>query len=309
MSIESNVTERRPVTQLPLQIALPPGFLLGALGVLGFSFSLPATRLAVADLDPFLVAFGRAVVAGTLSVALLAATRAPRPTAAQWRSLTLVAVGVVVGFPLCTSLALHHVPASHGAVVVGVLPAMTAAAAVLRAGERPSPRFWAGALAGLTAVVTFALTQGAGALGAPDAELLLAVLLCAVGYAEGGRLSRELGGARTICWALVLSLPVTTTISAIALAHHGAHAGATAWLGFAYVSLVSMFVAFFAWYAGLARGGVAKIGQVQLAQPILGLLWAAAILGEHVGPATVAAALAVLACVVATQRARVARAG
>jgi len=309
MSIESNVTARRPVTQLPLQIALPPGFLLGALGVLGFSFSLPATRLAVADLDPFLVAFGRAVVAGTLSVALLAATRAPRPTAAQWRSLALVSVGVVVGFPLCTSLALHHVPASHGAVVVGVLPAMTAAAAVLRAGERPSPRFWVGALAGLAAVVTFALTQGAGGLAAPDAELLLAVLLCAVGYAEGGRLSRELGGARTICWALVLSLPVTTTISAIALADHGAHAGATAWLGFAYVSLVSMFVAFFAWYAGLARGGVAKIGQVQLAQPILGLLWAAAILGEHVGPATVAAALAVLACVVATQRARVARAG
>ncbi len=137
---------------------------------------------------------------------------------------------------------------------------------------------------------------------APDLELLAAMILCALGYAVGGRLSRELGGARTICWALVLSLPVTTTVAAVALAHDGAHAGATAWLGFTYVSVISMFLGFFAWYAGLARGGVAKIGQVQLAQPVLGLLWAALILGESVGPATILAALVVLACVVATQR-------
>jgi drug/metabolite transporter (DMT)-like permease len=281
--------------------------LLGALGVLGFSFSLPATRLAVADLDPFLVAFGRAVVAGVLSFAVLAATRAPRPTPAQWRSLVLVALGVVVGFPLCTSLALHHVDASHGAVVVGLLPAATAVAAVLRAGERPTRAFWLASGAGLVAVVAFALTQGGGGLSLADAELLLAVILCAVGYAEGGRLSRELGGARTICWALVLSLPVTVVVAAGALASAGAHGGANAWLGFAYVSVVSMFLGFFAWYAGLARGGVAKIGQVQLAQPVLSLLWAALILGESVGPATVGAALAVLACVVATQRTRVLR--
>jgi drug/metabolite transporter (DMT)-like permease len=290
-----------------LQIALPPGLLLGALGVLAFSFSLPATRLAVADLDPFLVAFGRAVVAGVLSVVLLTVTRAPRPTPAQWRSLVLVAIGVVVGFPLCTSLALNHVPASHGAVVVGLLPAATAVAAVLRGGERPTVAFWLAGGAGLVAVLAFALTQGGGGLSLADAELLLAVLLCAVGYAEGGRLSRELGGARTICWALVLSLPVTVAVAAGALLAAGAHGGATAWLGFAYVSLISMFLGFFAWYAGLARGGIAKIGQVQLAQPVLGLIWAALILGESVGPATAGTAVAVLACVVATQRTRVAR--
>jgi drug/metabolite transporter (DMT)-like permease len=284
---------------------LPPGLVLGALGVLGFSFSLPATRLAVADLDPWLVAFGRAVVAGVLSVALLAITRAPRPTGAQWRSLGLVALGVVVGFPLFTSLALQDVPASHGAVVVGMLPAATAVAAVLRAGERPSPAFCAASAAGLLAVLVFALSQGGGGLTPSDAELLAAIALCALGYAEGGRLSRELGGARTICWALVLALPVTTAVSAAALATSGAHAGATAWLGFSYVSVVSMFLGFFAWYAGLARGGVAKIGQVQLAQPVLGLVWAALILGESFGPGTVAAALAVLVCVVATQRTRV----
>jgi drug/metabolite transporter (DMT)-like permease len=186
-----------------------------------------------------------------------------------------------------------------------MLPAVTAIAAVLRAGERPTPAFWLASGAGLLAVLTFALTQGGGGLGAGDLELLAAVVLCALGYAEGGRLSRELGGAHTICWALVLSLPVTVAVAGVALATTGAHASATAWLGFSYVSVISMFLGFFAWYAGLARGGVAKIGQVQLAQPVLSLTWAALILGEHVGPATAAAALAVLACVVATQRTRV----
>jgi drug/metabolite transporter (DMT)-like permease len=301
MSIQSNVTAVPTITQA----RLPPGLLLGALGVLGFSFSLPATRVAVADLDPWVVAFGRAVVAGVLSALLLTLTRAPRPTRAQLRSLVVVALGVVFGFPLFTSLALHHLPASHGAVVVGMLPAATAVAAVLLAGERPTRAFWLASATGLAAVLAFALTRGGGDLGAPDLELLAAVLLCAIGYAEGGRLSRELGGARTICWALVISLPVTTAVAAKALADSGAHAGTTAWLGFAYVSVISMFLGFFAWYAGLARGGVAKIGQVQLAQPVLSLAWAALILGESVGPATIGAALVVLACVVATQRTRV----
>jgi drug/metabolite transporter (DMT)-like permease len=301
MSIESNVTAAPTITQA----RLPPGLLLGALGVLGFSFSLPATRLAVADLDPWLVAFGRAAVAGAFGALLLTLTKAPRPTKAQLRELVVVAAGVVVGFPLFTSLALRHVPASHGSVVVGILPATTAVAAVLLAGERPTRAFWLASATGLAAILAFALTRGGGGLGLPDLELVAAVALCAIGYAVGGRLSRELGGARTICWALVLSLPATVTVSAIALAASGAHAGATAWLGFAYVSVVSMFLAFFAWYAGLARGGVAKIGQVQLAQPVLGLIWAALILGESVGPATIAAAVVVLACVVATQRTRV----
>jgi drug/metabolite transporter (DMT)-like permease len=311
MTGRSNVTATRRVTQprSPSDApALPPGLALGALGVLAFSFSLPATRLAVADLDPLLVAFGRAVVAGVLSVVVLAVTRAPRPSRGQRRSLLVVAGGVVVGFPLFTSLALHRLPAAHGAVVVGVLPAATAVAAVLRAGERPTRAFWVASGAGLSAVLAFALTRRGGRLDIADLELLAAVVLCAFGYAEGGHLSRTLGGARTICWALVLSLPLTVAVAGGALAVHGAHAGASAWLGFSYVSVISMFLGFFAWYAGLARGGVAKIGQVQLAQPVLGLGWAALILGEAVGPATLAAALVVLACVVATQRTRVGRA-
>jgi drug/metabolite transporter (DMT)-like permease len=293
-----------PAAAEPARV-LPPGLVLGALGVLAFSFSFPATKLAVEDLDPWLVAFGRAATAGVLSALLLAVTRAPLPSRAQWRSLAVVALGVVVGFPLLTSLALQDLPSAHGAVVIGVLPAATAVVAVLRAHERPSAGFWIAGAAGLAAVVAFAATRGAGGLATADVELLAGVVLCATGYAEGGRLSRDLGGARTICWALVLTLPLSLAATAATVATAGAHGGATAWLGFAYVSVFSMFLGFFAWYAGLARGGVAKIGQLQLAQPVLTLAWSALLLAEQVTATTVLAALAVLACVVATQRARV----
>jgi drug/metabolite transporter (DMT)-like permease len=281
--------------------------LLGFIGVLGFSFSLPATRLAVEDLDPAVVGLGRAVVAALLAAAWLALLREPLPTRDQRRRLALVALGVVVGFPLLTSIALRDLPAAHAAVIVGILPAATAVAAVVRAGERPSRGFWVAGIAGLAAALGFAAAQGAGAPQPADLLLLAAVALCALGYAEGAVLARDLGGPRTISWALVLSLPVTAagTALAAATADGGLSGGPVAWLGFAYVALVSMFLAFFAWYAGLARGGVAKIGQVQLAQALLTLGWSALLLGEEVDALTLLAAVAVLACVVLTQRSRV----
>lgn len=282
--------------------------MLGLAGVTAFSLSLPATKLAVEDLDPWVVAFGRAVVAALLALVVLRLVRAPRPTALQWRRLTIVAAGVVFGFPLFTSLALTATDASHGAVVVALLPAATALAAVARAGERPGPTFWLAAGAGLAVVLAFVLAEAAGDFTAADALLLLATATCAVGYAEGGALARELGGARTICWALVLSLPVTASVATVAVASSGLSAGAPALAGFAYVSAVSMFLGFFAWYAGLARGGVARVGQVQLLQPLLTLGWSALLLGEAVGLWTTLAALAVLASVATTQRARVATA-
>jgi drug/metabolite transporter (DMT)-like permease len=284
--------------------ALPAGLVLGAFGILAFSFSLPATRLAVADLDPWFVAFGRAAVAAVLASVYLAATRAPRPNRPQVRSLAIVVAGVVVGFPLLTSLALRAETASHGAVVIAILPAATAVAAVARAHERPGRRFWLASGAGLLAVLAFVASQGLAGVQLADLWLLAAVGLCAVGYAEGGALSRALGGARTICWALVLAAPLTFAIAVVAGIGDGLHASATSWLGFAYVSAFSMFLGFFAWYAGLARGGVARIGQVQLAQPVLTLGWSALLLGEAVSGLTVLTALAVLVCVAATQRAR-----
>jgi drug/metabolite transporter (DMT)-like permease len=283
--------------------------LLGFLGVLGFSFTLPATRVAVEELDPTFVGLGRAVVAALLAGALLALRRDPLPSRRQAMRLGIVALGVVVGFPLFSALALRELTAAHSAVIVGLLPAATAVMAVVRAGERPSPEFWLASGAGLLAVLAFAASQGAGLPSLADLLVLVAVGLGALGYAEGGALAREMGGQRVICWALVLSAPLVAPVAAVAAARSGLSAGGEAWLGFAYVSLVSMLLAFFAWYAALARGGVAKIGQVQLAQPVLTLGWSAALLGEHVGPATLAAAGAVLVSVVATQRTRVGHRG
>jgi drug/metabolite transporter (DMT)-like permease len=260
----------------------------------------------VADLDPWLVAFGRAVGAGLLALLYLRLRRVPRPSAAQCRRLAVVAAGVVVGFPLFTSLALTATTAAHGGVVVTVLPALTAVFAVLRARERPSALFWLAGGAGVAVVVVFTVISGGatGAVEPADAFLLAAVVLCGLGYAEGGAVARELGGAATICWALVLSLPVTVGITAFVAIPAPPHAGPVAWTGFAYLTLVSMFLAFFAWYAGLARGGIARVGQIQLVQPLLTLGWAALLLGETVTVAAIGVALAVLVCVVLTQRTR-----
>ncbi|MER5454642.1 DMT family transporter [Micromonospora sp. NPDC002389] len=285
----------------------PLGLALGALGVLAFSLSLPATRVAVHHLDPWFVAFGRAVGAALLAGAYLRLTAAPPPTRRQWRRLATVALGVVVGFPLFTSLALTTQTAAHGAVVVTVLPAMTAVFAVLRAGERPPRRFWFVGAAGLLAVLAFLVATGTvhGALSLADLYLLAAVVLCGLGYAEGGALARELGGARTICWALLLSLPVTLPVTVASAVTHPPTADVAAWSAFGYLTTVSMFLGFFAWYAGLARGGIAQVGQIQLAQPVLTLLWSALLLAETVSAASILAALVVLVCVVWTQRTRV----
>ncbi|MFC0531866.1 DMT family transporter [Phytohabitans kaempferiae] len=301
MKVESSATVAPTVTA-----DRAVGLTLGALGVLAFSMSLPATRVAVQQLDPWFVAFGRAVGAALLAWAYLRLTGAPRPTRGQWRRLSVVALGVVVGFPLFTSLALTTQTSAHGAVVIAVLPALTAVFAVLRAGERPPPLFWAASAGGLLAVLAFLATTGAvrGTFALADLFLLAAVVLCGLGYAEGGALARELGGARTICWALLLALPVTLPVTLAAAAAHPPHAGAGTWTAFGYLTVVSMFLGFFAWYAGLARGGIARVGQIQLAQPVLTMLWSALLLGETVTPASIGAALVVLGCVVLIQRTR-----
>ena len=279
---------------------------MGAVGVLAFSFTLPFTRVAVAELDPLVVAAGRAVVAAVLAALVLAATRSALPRGAQWARLAVVAVGVVVGFPLLTSLALTTAPAAHGAVVVGLLPAATAVAAVVRTGERPGRRFWAAATAGALAVVVFtaAGSGGLGGLHLSDLLLLGAVALGALGYAEGGMLSRELGAWQTICWALLVALPAMAVLTAVGA--DGAWPTATpgAWAAFAYLSAVSMFLGFFAWYRGLAIGPMTQVSQVQLVQPVLTLVWSAALLGEPLGAPVLLGAAAVIACAATAVRSR-----
>jgi len=275
---------------------------LGAIGVAIFSLTLPFTRLAVAELHPVLVALGRAVVAALASALLLWWHAAPCPTRSQLRALGITALGVVVGFPLLSSIAMRSVPASHGAVVIGILPLATALVGALRFGERPSAGFWMAAVAGSGIVIAFALWQGGGALHGADFALLGAVAAAAIGYAEGGRLSQTMGGQQVISWALVLSMPVLLPVTIWLVWHHGARASAGAWIGFGYVSLFSMFIGFFFWYKGLALGGIARVGQVQLLQPFLTLLGAALIVGEALDARTLLFALAVLVVVALGRR-------
>ncbi|ATB27380.1 EamA family transporter [Melittangium boletus] len=283
------------------------GLLFGALGVVAFSLTLPATQVAVAELGGTLVGLGRALIAAVLAAGVLAVRRERLPERSHWPRLAWVIAGVVVGFPLLSALALRNMPASHGAVLVGLLPGATAVAAVFRARERPSWGFWLSALAGLGAVLVFAAARGAGLPTRADGLVLLAVAAGAMGYAEGGVLARELGGWRVICWALVLSMPLLVPVVALSVDVGRLSASPRAWLGLGYLSAVSMFLGFFAWYRGMALGGVARVGQLQLAQPLLTLLWCALLLGEPVSPGTIGAALLVLLCVFAGVRSRVRR--
>lgn len=288
------------LAQAPVLPDATRGLLLGLAGVVMFALSIPMTRLAggsaaAPQLDPAFVAFGRAAVAGVLSVIYLGATGARRPRGGEWRLLAFTAAGVVFGWPLLLGLAVRHVDAVHAAVVSGVLPLATAviAAAVLR--QRPSTGFWACALAGLGLVLGFAAWRGAGGLEMPDALLLGAVLCASAGYVSGAQLSRGLSAEQVICWVLVISLPVTVPLAV--LTRPTAPVAASAWGGFAYVSLVSMWIGFFAWYRGLALGGTLRVSQVQVLQPFLSMLFAVPLLGERLDAMTLAFAAAVLAVV------------
>jgi len=299
-----------PTEPVPLSTHAPSasdrrkGLLFGLVGVASFSLTLPATRLAVAALDPVFVGLGRAVVAALLAATALALARAPWPGRALLPRLALVAAGVVVGFPLFSAWAMRYVPAAHGAVVVGLLPLATAVAGAWIAHERPSRLFWLCALFGSAVVVGFALWQGGGAPQPADALLVLAVISAAIGYAEGGRLARILPGWQVICWALVLAAPVVSIFTALAADARLATAPVSAWAGFAYVSVVSMFLGFFAWYRGLALGGIATVGQVQLLQPFLTIVASASLLGEQIDAATYLAAALVIGSIAIGRRGR-----
>ena len=285
------------------------GLWWGLLGITAFSFTVPFTRLAVAGLSPLFIGSGRAVVAAILAGAALALTRQRLPSARSWARLALVAAGVVVGFPLLTSYALTEVPASHGAVVIALLPAATATAVVLRTRDRPPTVFWAVLALGSLAAVTFASLQsgGFGNLHWADLLLLGAVAAAAVGYAEGGLLARELGAWQTIAWALVLASPLMISLTAVSVAGQPPQAVPAQWAAFAYLAVVSMFLGFFAWYRGLAIGPMAQVSQIQLLQPILSICWAALLLGEVLTWATVIGGLAVVACAGAAVRVRFSR--
>jgi drug/metabolite transporter (DMT)-like permease len=285
------------------------GLLWGFVGVLAFSLTLPLTRIAVGGLSPLFIGAGRAVIAALLAALVLGITRQRRPRGSQWWRLTLVAAGVVAGFPLLTSYALTTASASHGAVVIALLPAATAVFAVLRGHERPPLPFWVFAALGAIAAVAFASLQADG-FGPPvwtDLLFFAAVIAAALVYSEGALLSRELGSWQTISWALVLAAPVMAVLTVVAWVVQPPDASGIEWASFAYLAAVSMFLGFFAWYRGLAIGPVARVSQVQLVQPVMTLAWAALLLGEELTLPLLLGGLVVILCAALAVRVRLSR--
>ncbi len=279
------------------------GLWLGLLGVTIFALTLPMTRLAVGGADApqlsgVFIALGRAVVAAVLSIGFLLATRAPFPQRHDWLPLALTAAGVVFGFPLFTSIAMRYVEAVHASVIVGVLPLATAAVGAWLHRQRPSMGFWVCAVVGSALVIGFAVIRSGSqgiAIHPADGLLLAAMGCAAVGYGYGARLSQRMRAEHVICWALVLSLPLT--LPAAVISRPESPVLASAWWGFAYTAVFSMWLGFFAWYRGLALGGTVRVSQVQLVQPFLGMLFAVPLLGEKLDALTVGFALAVIATV------------
>ncbi|PSB35461.1 DMT family transporter [Chlorogloea sp. CCALA 695] len=283
------------------------GLVYGFLGVLCFSLTLPATRAAVADLDPVIVGLGRSMVAAMLAAILLRISDQKTPSRRQIKSLIVVALGVVIGFPILSAWAMVNLPASHGAIVLGIAPLATAISGTLRTGDRPSIGFWLASILGSATVVSFAVYSGAGHLQIGDLALLGAMIAASFGYAEGALLAQVMGGWQVISWGLIVAVPMMILPVIAAVWQHGLVASPTAWLGFGYIAVFSQFLAFFAWYKGLAIGGVARVGQVQLLQPFLTIAASALLLGESISPVAIGTAIVVLMIVILGKKAAVKR--
>lgn len=278
------------------------GWINGFIGVLLFSGSLPATKLAVMDMDPIFVTIARAGIAGILALAVLLIYKEKRPTRKQIFPLLLVSVGCVIGFPLLSALALQYLTSAHSIVFLGMLPMATAIFGVLRGGERPHPVFWLFSIIGSLLVIGFAVSQGISASPVGDLLMLAAIILCGLGYAEGAQLSKTLGGWQVISWALVLSLPLMIPLFFIYFPDHIESVSFRGWFGLGYISLFSMFIGFIFWYKGLAQGGISTVGQLQLLQPFFGLALAAYLLHEPVSMGMLGVTAGVILCVAGTKK-------
>jgi drug/metabolite transporter (DMT)-like permease len=280
------------------------GTLQAALGVVAFSLTFPATAWGLEGFGPWSLVAVRSVLAAVIAGTALLTLRVPLPARRHWPGLAVVGAGVVLGFPLLTTLALETSTTAHAAVVVGLLPLTTALFSALRIGSRPSRTFWIAALAGAAAVLAFTVQQSGGALTTADLYLFAALLVCAAGYTEGGRLARVMPGWQVIGWALVLCLPLTVPVASVALAHEPVQLTAHSVTGLLWVAAGSQFVGLVVWYRGMAAIGIPKASQLQLAQPLLTLVWSVLLLGEHLTVAAPLTAAAVLVCIAVTQRSR-----
>jgi len=278
------------------------GWINGFIGVVLFSGGLPATKLAVMEMSPIFVTIVRAAIAGILAFIVLWIGKEKRPVKEQLVPLALVSLGCVVGFPLLSALALQYLTSAHSIVFLGMLPLATAVFGVSRGGERPHPVFWFFSVVGSLLVIGYAVSQGISASPVGDILMLLAVILCGMGYAEGAKLSKTLGGWQVISWALVLALPVMIPLFFIYFPEHIETVSFQGWFGMAYISLFSMFIGFIFWYKGLAQGGIATVGQLQLLQPFFGLGLAAYFLHEQVSIGMLFVTIGVILCVAGTKK-------
>ncbi|MDR6525205.1 drug/metabolite transporter (DMT)-like permease [Chryseobacterium rhizosphaerae] len=278
------------------------GWINGFIGVVLFSGGLPATKLAVMEMSPTFVTIVRAAVAGVLALIVLWLGKEKRPVKKDLVPLLLVSVGCVVGFPLLSALALQYLTSAHSIVFLGMLPLATAIFGVLRGGERPHPVFWLFSIVGSLLVIGYAVSQGISASPIGDILMLLAVILCGMGYAEGAKLSKTLGGWQVISWALVLALPIMIPLFFIYFPEDIQNVSFQGWFGLAYISLFSMFIGFIFWYKGLAQGGIATVGQLQLLQPFFGLALAAWLLHEQVSIGMLGVTIGVILCVAGTKK-------
>lgn len=278
------------------------GWINGFIGVLLFSGSMPATKLAVMEMNPIFATIARAVIAGILALSVLLVYKEKRPAKNQLFSLVLVAVGCVVGFPLLSSLALQYLTSAHSIVFLGMLPLATAIFGVFRGGEKPHPVFWIFSVIGSLLVIGYAFSQGISASPIGDILMLLAITLCGMGYAEGAKLSKTLGGWQVISWALVISLPIMLPLFFIYFPSQIEAISFRGWFGLGYISLFSMFIGFIFWYKGLAQGGITTVGQLQLLQPFFGLALAACLLHEQVSIGMLGITVGVILCVAGTKK-------
>jgi len=278
------------------------GMLLGFIGVLMFSLTLPFTRIAVAELSPYFVTFGRSSLGGICALLLFLFTKPKLPTKSQFIRLSVMALGVVYGFPLFVSLAMKTLPSAHGGIVLGVLPLATAVVGALRYNERPSLAFWITAVIGSLLVIAYASLNGSGGLASEDWLLFIAIASASIGYSEGGKLSEEMSSVEVISWALVMTLPINIFLTYQYQDIELSSVSTTALISLLYVGLVSMYIGFFFWYRGIALGGIARVGQVQLLQPFLTLVGAYFLLDEEITVLNIGFALCVLAVVVLGKR-------
>ncbi|MEC2056104.1 DMT family transporter [Peribacillus psychrosaccharolyticus] len=273
------------------------GLWLGLVGVICFSLTLPATSIAVDYFGTTVVGLGRTVIAALLVGIILLVRKEKVPTRQQFKSIVLVAAGAVLGFPLLTSWAMQTLPVSHGAVELALLPLATAGFAMLRAGERPSLRYWAASFIGAGAVLVYALELGLGKLQIEDLGLLAAVLILGLSYAEGGKLSKEIGSWQVIAWAIVIGAPFFLIPVGMQLSMDMLHAPIQAWISFLYLAIVSQFLAYVAWYGGMALGGISRVSQLQYMQPFLMIMFAALFLGESITLVTILTSIIVVTSV------------